>query len=231
MTLEDSWDVVKLAAGKNRHELVLSGPEVSKLIETSGLDRNLFNLHNLNYLSITHTRLQEVPDEIEKLTNLVTLVLHSNEIVALPSAIAKLAKLKVLDCSGNKLTTLPEELGSHPQLSTINLASNRLQNVPSQSSCAKLSILDLSNNRLETFPDVCYAELVHLSEIYANGNQITEIPATINQLQGLKILNLADNLISGNANFISVPSFVCFSLSSLLGIFLSIIECPTISNT
>jgi len=211
MTHEDSWEAVKQAAEKNRHELVLSGASVSKLIETFGLDRNLFNLHNLNYLSITHTCLQEVPDEIERLANLTTLVLHSNEIAALPGAIAKLAKLKVLDCSRNKLATLPEELGSHPQLSTINLASNLLRNVPSCSSCTKLSILDLSNNQLETFPDVCYAELVHLSEIHVNGNRITEIPITINRLQGLKVLNLADNLISGNATLF--PYFVCLLLS------------------
>ncbi|KAL0119846.1 hypothetical protein PUN28_007936 [Cardiocondyla obscurior] len=193
---EDSWEAVKQAAEKNRHELVLSGASVSNLIAKSGLDKNLFNLHNLNYLSITHTCLQEVPDEIEKLTNLATLVLHSNEITALPSALAKLTKLKVLDCSRNKLVSIPAELGSHPNLSTINLASNLLRNVPSYSSCVKLSILEVSNNQLETFPDVCYSELSHLSEIYANGNRITQIPVTINQLQGLKILNLADNSIS-----------------------------------
>lgn len=196
MTHEDSWEAVKQAAEKNRHELVLTGAAVSKLIETSGLDRNLFNLHNLNYLSITHTCLQEVPDEIERLANLTTLVLHSNEIAALPCAIAKLAKLKVLDCSRNKLASIPEELGSHSQLSTINLASNLLRDVPSHSTCTKLSILNLSNNQLETFPDICYTELVHLSEIHVNGNRIAEIPVTINRLQGLKILNLADNLIS-----------------------------------
>jgi len=208
MTLEDSWEIVRQAAEKNRHELVLSGTSVSKLIETSGLDKNLFNLHNLNYLSITHTCLREMPDEIEKLTNLTTLVLHSNEIAELPSAIANLAKLKVLDCSRNKLTYFPKELGNHPHLSTINLASNLLRNIPSQSSCIKLSILDLSNNRLEAFPDVCYTELVHLSEIHVNGNQITEIPIAINRLQGLKVLNMADNLISGNATLFPYHMYV-----------------------
>lgn len=208
MTLEDSWEVVKQAAEKNRHELVLSGTSVSELMKLSGLDKNLFNLHNLNYLSITHTCLQEVPDEIEKLANLATLVLHSNEIVTLPCAIAKLAKLKVLDCSMNKLTSLPRELGDHPHLSTINLASNLLRDVPSLTLCTKLSSLELSNNRLEAFPDVCHTELVHLFEIYVNGNQITEIPITVSRLQGLKILNIADNLISGNATLFPYHMYV-----------------------
>ncbi|XP_014483262.1 PREDICTED: leucine-rich repeat-containing protein 47-like [Dinoponera quadriceps] len=196
MTLKDSWEAVRQAADENRHELVLTGTSVSKLIEKSGLDENLFDLHNLNYLCITQTCLQIIPDEIEKLTNLTTLVLHSNQIATLPDTIGKLIKIKLLDCSRNKLTSLPQALDNFPQLSTMNFGSNLLRSIPSQSANIKLNILDLSNNRLETFPDVCYAELVHLSEIYVNGNRITEIPAAISQLQVLKVLNIADNLIS-----------------------------------
>lgn len=192
------WEAIKQAADENRHELVLTGAWVSKLIEKSGLDENLFDLHNLNYLCITQTCLQEIPDKIEKLTNLTTLVLHSNQINTLPNTIDKLIKIKLLDCSRNKLTSLPQALDNFPHLSTMNFSSNLLQSIPSQGANSKLSILDLSNNRLETFPDICYAELAHLSEIYVNGNQITEIPAAISRLQALKVLNIADNLISGN---------------------------------
>lgn len=198
MTFEDSWEAVKQAADENRHELVLTGASVSGLIEKSGLDKNLFDLHHLNYLCITQTCLQKIPNEIEKLTNLTTLVLHSNQIDELPNTIGKLIKIKILDCSRNQLTSLPLALNNLPQLSVMNFGSNLLQSIPSQYTNIKLSILDLSNNRLDTFPDICYAELVHLSEIYVNGNQITEIPATISRLQALKILNVADNLISGN---------------------------------
>lgn len=197
-----TWDAVKQAAAENRHELVLTGASVSKLIKrTGGLDRHLFDLCHLNYLSVTQTCLYKIPDEIGLLTNLTALVLHSNEIAALSPAIGKLAKLKLLDCSRNKLAELPRELDSLPQLSTMNLASNCLCTLPSQSANTKLSVLDLSNNRFETFPDVCHAELVHLSEIRVNGNAITAIPAAIGQLQALKILNVADNAISGNSAF------------------------------
>jgi len=199
MKSEDSWVAVKQAADENRHELVLTGISVSELIEKSGLDESLFDLHNLNYLSITQTCLRVIPDELEKLTNLTTLVLHSNEIAVLPSAIGRLIKLKVLDCSRNKLTSLPQELNNLPQLSTLNLASNQLQSIPLQNANVKLSILDLSNNHFEVFPDVCHTELVHLSEIHVNGNQITEIPTAIIRLQALKVLNIADNLISSKA--------------------------------
>ena len=196
--LENSWAAVEQAANENRHELVLTGACVSKLIEESGLDEKLFDLYNLNYLSITQTCLREVPDEIEKLTNLTVLVLHSNEIHLLPNTIGKLTKLKTLDCSRNKLISVPQSLHMLPQLCTMNFASNLLKSIPSQNANTKLSVLDLSNNCFETFPDVCHVELVHLSEIYVNGNQITTIPVSISQLQALKVLNVADNSISGN---------------------------------
>ncbi|CAL7944431.1 unnamed protein product [Xylocopa violacea] len=196
MTIDDSWLVIKTAAAENKHELVLSGSAISELIEQRGFDKSLFNLQHLNYLNITHTCLNELPEEIEKLQNLTTLVLHSNKISKIPNTIGKLEKLKVFDCSRNMLTSLPDEIGKLPQLTTLNLNSNLLKSLPTQINNVKLSVLDLSNNQFECFPDVCYKELVHLSEIYLNGNKIKEIPAAINQLASLKILNIADNLIS-----------------------------------
>lgn len=196
MTLDNSWHVIKTAAAENKHELVLSGPAISELIQKRGFDKSLFNLQHLNYLNITLTCLQEVPEEIEKLQNLTNLVLHSNEISKIPDTIDKLEKLKFFDCSRNKLISLPEQIGKLPQLTTMNLSSNLLKSLPTQISNVKLTVLDLSNNQFDAFPNVCYTELVHLSEIYVNGNRIKEMPSTINQLSSLKILNVADNLLS-----------------------------------
>lgn len=198
MTLDNSWHVIKTAAAENKHELVLSGPAISELIQKRGFDKSLFNLQHLNYLNITLTCLQEVPEEIEKLQNLTNLVLHSNEISKIPDTIDKLEKLKFFDCSRNKLISLPEQIGKLPQLTTMNLSSNLLKSLPTQISNVKLTVLDLSNNQFDAFPNVCYTELVHLSEIYVNGNRIKEMPSTINQLSSLKILNVADNLLSGS---------------------------------
>ncbi|KAF3430535.1 hypothetical protein E2986_03961 [Frieseomelitta varia] len=196
MTLDNSWHVIKTAAAENKHELVLSGPSISELIQKRGIDKSLFNLQHLNYLNITQTCLQEISEEIGQLQNLTTLVLHSNEISKIPGTIEKLEKLKILDCSRNILTSLPDEIGNLPQLTTMNLNSNLLTSLPTQIKNVKLTVLDLSNNQFEVFPDVCYSELTHLTEIYVNGNLIKEIPVTINQLPSLKIVNVASNLIS-----------------------------------
>ena len=195
MMVEHSLVALKRAE-ENQHHLVLMGPGVSEAIRKSnGLDESLFNLHNLTYLYITKTCLQCVPKEIGKLTNLTILLLHSNEITKLPNTIGELKKLKVLDCSNNKLDYCPPALGCLPQLRTLNLASNLLSSIPSQRENVALNILNLGDNKFKIFPDVCYAELVCLSEIHVNANDIKEVPVTISKLPALKVLNLRFNLL------------------------------------
>lgn len=193
----DIWCEVDQVKKEKRHELVLSGAEISNKIRACGLDNNIFSLDNLNFLNINQTCLKIVPDEIGMLENLTTLVLHSNAISTLPKTISNLKKLKVLDCSRNALDSLPEELSLLPQLTTINFGSNLLTELPCQLQNTKLMSVDLSNNKFQTFPDVCYAELIHLMEINLKGNEIKELPSSISVLLSLKHLNLSDNCISG----------------------------------
>lgn len=195
--MSEPWYEITQVIKSNRHELVLSGAEISDKIKREGLDPNLFKLDGVNYLNINQTCLETVPDEIGNLQNLTNLVLHSNAIKKLPSTIGKLSKLKVLDCSRNKLEELPAETENLPQLMTVNLCSNLLTQLPSQVSNVKLCSLDLSHNRFETFPDVCYSELIHLAEIRLNDNVIKEIPSEICVLPSLKLLDLGNNQILG----------------------------------
>ncbi|XP_014218679.1 leucine-rich repeat-containing protein 47-like [Copidosoma floridanum] len=194
--MAQTWHEITQVVKENRHELVLSGADVSQKIADSGIDPALFELSGLNYLNINHTGLEIVPNGIGNLKNLTNLVLHSNAIKKLPSSIDKLSKLKVLDCSRNKLEELPTEFENLPQLMTLNLGLNLLRFLPSQVSNVKLCSLDLSNNRFEVFPDICYPELVHLAEVRVNDNLIKEIPSNICVLPLLKLLDLGNNQIS-----------------------------------
>ncbi|KAL6428202.1 hypothetical protein ACFW04_008499 [Cataglyphis niger] len=187
---------INQAAKEKKHHLVLTGSAVSETFKRSGLDKNLFNLRQLNYLSITRTCLQTVPAEIGELRNLTTLILRSNEITELSSAIGKLINLKVFDCSRNKLTYYPQQLCNLPQLKILNFNSNLLESIPSLRGNVALNVLNVGNNKLKTFPDVCYAELRCLSELYVNNNKIKDVPVTIAQLSGLKVLNLQCNLFT-----------------------------------
>lgn len=76
----------------------------------------------------------------------------------------------------------------------------------------KLGTLDLSFNKLVDFPEVCIESFSNLSEVNLQNNEITEIPHQIDQLVGLKHLNLSVNQIG------SVPKSLA-TISKLKGIF------------
>lgn len=190
------WPEISTAATENRHELILSGPNVSQRISRDGLDPALFNLSALNLLRISETNLEDVPDEIAKLVNLQSLLLHSNKLKKITPKIGELCKLKMLDLSRNELAEMTDRLCNLVQLTTLNLSSNKLEQFPSLAQNIKLSVLDLANNNLEEFPDICHAELVHLSEVKLNGNKLKAIPFEISVLPALKMLDLSSNSIT-----------------------------------
>ncbi|XP_050503251.1 leucine-rich repeat-containing protein 47-like [Diabrotica virgifera virgifera] len=188
------WPEIEQAKIENRHELVLSGKEIASKIAKNGLDLSVFTLEGLNFLNISGTELSAIPDDIGKLANLQTLVLHSNKLEHANENIAKLTKLKMLDLSRNLITSIPDGFADLP-LTTLNLNVNRLESFPEFTKNSKLAVLDLSNNKLKLFPRVCSEELVNLSELKLHGNEIEEIPNNIHVLPLLKLLDISENKI------------------------------------
>ncbi|KAE8742078.1 hypothetical protein FOCC_FOCC012352 [Frankliniella occidentalis] len=189
------WSEIITAKEENRHELILSGPTISDRIAKYGIDSALFSLTGLNFLRVSETCMEEVPDTISNLQNLSTLVLHSNKIKTLTSSLGKLSKLKNLDVSRNQLERFPEEVADLSALYSLNASFNKLASFPSLLKNSWLTILDLSNNAFEDFPDVCCDKLCHLSEIRLGSNNIKGIPHNINVLPALKLLDLSENKI------------------------------------
>lgn len=178
----------------DKHEIILSGPEVAKSIEEEGFSDSFFELKHLNYISI-NAGMKNLPPKFGQLDSLTSLVLHSNKFQSLPGEIGLLKKLKHLDVSRNCLTKLPDELMLLSQLSSLNVSMNALTSLPSLRENVKLSSLNASSNKLEKFPDCCYIELSLLSEIVLSSNQIVCIPNEINKLASLKSLDLSSNKI------------------------------------
>ncbi|XP_057331602.1 leucine-rich repeat-containing protein 47-like [Microplitis mediator] len=195
MSVDNNWNEIEQVKKEKRHELILSGASISEKIKSFGLSDELFNCETLNYLNISHTCLQFISEEIGRLTNLTTLVLHSNQLQNIPVTVKNLTKLKILDCSSNELTLVPDEITLLTQLTTLNLNSNLLSKVPCLKANVKLNTLDLSNNKFDVFPDVCYNDLSLLAEIKISKNSIREIPDAISVLPSLKHFDVADNCI------------------------------------
>ncbi|XP_076453331.1 leucine-rich repeat-containing protein 47-like [Babylonia areolata] len=194
--MASSWPAVAVAKSEKRRELKL-GKEVSKQIEEGGLDTNVYQLVNLNFLEISNTCLSVLTDELGNLRNLTNLALQGNKLETLPVEMGNLVKLKYLDLSHNCLKSLPAEIGKLVELQTLNVLMNQLSEVPDISSLKALHILNLSHNKLTSLPEgITDESLVHLSEIVVNNNVISAVPAELSNLPHLNVLNLADNQIA-----------------------------------
>lgn len=183
------WPEIEKADTEKRHELTLSGREISARISKDGLDKSLFNLVELNYLNVSNTTLESFPEELGQLKKLQTLVLHSNKLKRV--RLSGLEKLKTLDLSRNELENAPEELKELPQLVSVNLSFNKISDVPDLSGHPKLASVELSNNKLRKFP--CLGDIENLAELNLSHNEIEDIPESIGTLSALKVLNMSDN--------------------------------------
>jgi len=195
--MASTWEEVEVARDESRHELVLSGADISKKIERKGLDENIFRLVALNFLEISKTSLSSLSPRLSNLASLTNLVLHRNKLTTLPDSIGKLSKLKLLDVSCNELTRLPPTIAGLQKLQTLNINVNHLTEIPDISSLIQLHILDMSHNQLVKLPDgITSSSLELLAQILANSNQIVEIPPNMSELPSLRTFDISDNKLT-----------------------------------
>ncbi|KAL5016200.1 hypothetical protein ScPMuIL_005789 [Solemya velum] len=192
--MEEAWPEVSLAFTENRRELHLTGAEISKRIETKGLDVNVYRLVDLNYLEVSRTCLTKLHPELGGLAALTDLVLHNNKLTAVPPEIGILTKIKYLDLSNNSLSSFPPDVASLPCLHTLNVGMNCLTEFPPVGEIKSLHVFRISHNKLTSLPEgLCSSKLIHLSEISASNNQITELPVEVSSLPHLNKLDLSVN--------------------------------------
>lgn len=187
------WPEVMTAKSENRHEIKLAGAAISKRISENGLDQTIFTITNLNLLNISDTCLEAIPDNIQRLVNLQTLLLFGNKIQDFNVNITSLSKLKVLDLSRNQLKTIPD-LSNMMELTSINFSNNNIEHIAKIGDMPNLISLDLSNNKLKAFIDVENANLPHLTDLKIKGNAIEELPAHVaRSMPSLKNFDIGDN--------------------------------------
>ncbi|KAL9702468.1 hypothetical protein quinque_005986 [Culex quinquefasciatus] len=199
-------------------------------IKSSGIPNELFDLEELTTLDLSHNKLKEVPEGLEKAKSLLVLNLSNNQIESIPpSLFINLTDLLFLDLSNNKLETLPPQTRRLSNLQTLILNDNPLElfqlrqlpslqnliciqmrntqrtlaNFPtSLDSLSNLQELDLSQNALSKIPDALY-NLFNLKRLNLNDNVITEISPSLENLSKLETLNLSRNQL------VFLPATLC----------------------
>ena len=88
------------------------------------LPREVFDIPKLVYLDLTGMKMGSLPDDIDRLTLLQTLVVTNNDLKELPSALANIPTLKRVVARNNELTSLPEGMENLTELKTIDVKGN-----------------------------------------------------------------------------------------------------------
>jgi hypothetical protein len=136
------------------------------------LPQNLEQLSQLVKLNLYNNKLTSLSDDITTLKHLVDLDLSSNKLTSLNPNISKVQYLHLLNLNKNELRTLPEDFGNLENLKVLYLRNNYLEQMPRSITRLKnLKVLDLSLNQISSLP-VEIANLENLEELILVGNKI-----------------------------------------------------------
>ena len=157
------------------------------------LPAKIGNLANLKRLDLRNNRLQILPESFGKLTNLTTLIINDNQLVYLPSCLGNLSNLGELYASDNQLEQIPESIGNLRNLRILKLKNNRIESLPdSVGALSKLAKLNLSNNQIQTLPN-SLGNLSNIKHLELSQNRLRIIPRSIIEIEGLEEIYLNGN--------------------------------------
>ena len=155
------------------------------------LPKELYRLGALEELDVSFNRLESaLPLDEPGLPKLRTLLLQGNCLRTLALEADALPRLRTLDASGNKITEWPECLGKLGSLHTLLLGNNGLKSLVGSTLVAV--------KRMWT-PGSGVHELLELSVLGAEHNDLRELPPTLRMLKQLSKLDVRCNPIATDA--------------------------------
>lgn len=110
-------------------EQIISSQKIQSLFidwEDDNFPEALLKAKHLRHLAIVNHKLKTIPNSIESLRKLQTLLLHCTYLIGLPKGIAKLKKLETLDLLLLNTPSIPKQFAALQQLKTFILAVESL---------------------------------------------------------------------------------------------------------
>ncbi|XP_067011007.2 protein flightless-1 isoform X2 [Anabrus simplex] len=161
----------------------------------NNIPANMDSLTNLTDLDLAQNALPKVPDALYALPNLRRLNLSENEITELAQAIDMWQQLETLNLCRNKLTALPSSLCKISTLRRLYVNDNQLDFEGIPSGIGKMSSLEVfsaANNQLEMIPEgLCRCG--SLKKLILTSNRLITLPDAIHLLTDLDALDLRNN--------------------------------------
>jgi len=176
----------------------------------------LFGMSFITRVTLTHNKINALPEAIANLLNLEILNLSNNHLEELPVSLSSLPKLRILNCSINRLCSLPRGFGGFPAIEVLDLSYNNLNEkvLPGNFFMMDtLRALYLGDNDFEHFsPEV--KNLQNLQILGLRDNDLLDIPREIGELKGLRELHIQGNRLTiippeiGNLDLLGTKSIL-----------------------
>jgi Leucine-rich repeat (LRR) protein len=176
----------------------------------------------LKTLSVVNSKLKEIPQQaLNKLKNLETLDLESNDMVEIDSYSLYGLPLVSLNLQSNKINTLLEFSfgGLENTLEELVLINNKLQRFPLQAlrRLRKLQILKLQSNQISQIPDDGFTRFTVLTNLDLQSNRIDHLDSrsfiTMPKLVSLSLSNNLLTILSDNSIFVHLIDLETLDLS------------------
>ncbi|CAB3986484.1 scribble homolog isoform X1, partial [Paramuricea clavata] len=169
-------------------------------------------LTKLERLDLGCNELEDLPDIIGSLPELVELWLDGNLLRTLPMEIGNLKRLQIFDCSENRIEYLPDEISGLVALSDFHLSQNLLEVIPDTiGELKQLELLKVDQNRLIQLTDAIGGAM-KVSELVLTENLLEDLPPSIGKLVNLSVFNVDRNQLQmlpveiGNCSSLTVLS-------------------------
>ncbi|XP_033631198.1 protein flightless-1 homolog [Asterias rubens] len=159
--------------------------------------RQLTSLTQLQTLQLRNTQrnLNNIPPQLDVLTNLTDVDLSYNEISKVPEGLYKLSSLKRLNLSSNCITEMDITMDTWVNLQTLNLGRNKLTSLPA-ALCKLISLkrLYISSNQIDFdgIP-IGIGKMISLEQFVAANNNLESIPEGLCRCPKIKKLILTKN--------------------------------------
>jgi len=162
--------------------------EIIKLIERTKRDK----LTNLDLSADVNNpdsfRLNNIPEEIFELTDLESLSINNNNLVEISNNISNLKRLKKLEISGNDIARLSDSIYDLGELESLDASYNHLKEISKKiSGLHKLKNLNISWNEIKNLP-VELLQLEQLDSLELRENPLVSPPPEIAG-RGLEVIN------------------------------------------
>jgi Leucine-rich repeat (LRR) protein len=209
-------------------------------LETLDLSRNkislvvpdIGNLQNLLYINLSQCNLTTLPNEIGFCAELKEIILMGNQIESLPDSLKECDNLEVLRLSYRNFSTMldsymdnlifkgqiksehiPPVVFDLAKMTNLDLKHTKINTIPDNNLCGMLE-LNLDFNYISTLAENSMKSMTNIRILTLSNNFLNEIPAEINNLLSLEVLDLSCNTITEITNNSNLKNLKELNLSS-----------------